>query len=113
MRARPVPIERLRDDLPPGLGSLVLRCMNPDPRLRVADAQALLDEIDALAIAPWTHEEALRWWKERAAAVIGARGPAGARGASPRAITVDTARLSRSPEVRAARAQSTTVKSAG
>ncbi|HTJ43449.1 MAG TPA: CHASE domain-containing protein, partial [Kofleriaceae bacterium] len=72
MKARPVPIERLRTDLPAGLGSLVLRCMNPDPRLRIASAQALLDEIAALAIAPWTQAEAERWWKERAPSVLAA-----------------------------------------
>jgi serine/threonine protein kinase/CHASE1-domain containing sensor protein len=95
--ARPVPIERVRDDLPDGLGSLVLRCMNPDPRLRVASAAALLDEIAALAVPRWTQDEAQRWWRERGPAVLAARQAAAAAQAAgtatPQVITVDTARL--------------------
>ncbi|HTJ44720.1 MAG TPA: hypothetical protein VL463_21590, partial [Kofleriaceae bacterium] len=75
--------------------------------LRIASAQALLDEIAALAIAPWTQAEAERWWKERAPSVLAAHRAAVAKHVAPPAITVDTARLDQMPEVRAARAPKT------
>ncbi len=69
IRHRPAPLDRLRGDLPEGLAPLIMRCMNPDPTLRVVSAQALLDEIEPIVAPTWTRAEAEAWWKDRAPAI--------------------------------------------
>jgi serine/threonine-protein kinase len=48
--------------LPPALDALVMRCLAPEPAQRPADGAALLAELDALGLPPWTLEEAKECW---------------------------------------------------
>jgi len=50
--------------LPAKLEMLVLDCLQKDPNLRPASAEALRDRLSACDdVAPWAAEEARRWWR--------------------------------------------------
>jgi serine/threonine-protein kinase len=53
------------DTIDPGFEALILRCLAKDPGDRPRDGAALADEIERLALAGWTAEDAHAWWRER------------------------------------------------
>jgi serine/threonine-protein kinase len=75
------PAERLGQEVPEGLSTLLLACLEKDPARRPSFAGAFLESLDALrGIPPWTSEEARGWWSERGPRVV-ARVRAEAKGA--------------------------------
>jgi serine/threonine-protein kinase len=95
------PSERSTRPIPPGLDELILRCLMKDPDRRPASALELSRLLQGVAGAGvWEREQAERWWKERAPAVIGAARTRHGKGSSPgpRTIAVDPDR--RTPAAR-------------
>jgi serine/threonine-protein kinase len=60
------PSERLGAPPPPELDDFVMRCMSWDPRQRFPDGQAMLEALQRVPGTPWSREDALAWWGERA-----------------------------------------------
>jgi len=58
----PTPLRTWRADLPDGLEEVVMRCLEPEPAKRYADA-AQLDRALARFAGNWTEDDAAQWWK--------------------------------------------------
>ncbi len=61
----PPPSARLGMSLPAGLDAVIMRCLAKDPDDRPSSAPELRAELLALAVPPWTTEDAATWWAER------------------------------------------------
>jgi serine/threonine-protein kinase len=60
------PSTRLGRFLPAKLESVVLECLEKDPRRRPQSAKALMDRLEACDdVEPWAVEEARKWWRAR------------------------------------------------
>jgi len=51
VRCRPVPLTKLRPDVPPGLGRAVMKCLHREPRKRWSNAADLAEHLGALMAA--------------------------------------------------------------
>ena len=51
--------------VPETLSRLILRCLSKDPTDRFQSAQALRTALEDCGVAPWTEQDAQRWWDER------------------------------------------------
>jgi eukaryotic-like serine/threonine-protein kinase len=102
LHSTPVPpSERSTRPIPQALDELILRCLMKDPERRPASALELSRLLHGVAGAGvWEREQAERWWKERAPAVIGAARTRHGKGSAPgpRTIAVDLDR--RTPAAR-------------
>jgi eukaryotic-like serine/threonine-protein kinase len=59
LRERPEPPSTVRDGIDPGLDSIVLRCLEKEPEMRYASANALVEDLDRwLSGAPFTASRA-------------------------------------------------------
>jgi eukaryotic-like serine/threonine-protein kinase len=75
------------------LDALILSCLAKAPEERPTSAAALKHALDLLAVqAPFDHELARRWWKERAPALRAARTP---NAPAPRAMAMTVALAAR------------------
>ena len=62
--------QRLGQAIDAGLERLVMRCLAKDPQDRPADAQALLEELVACEIRPWSWADSKAWWRKRDASHV-------------------------------------------
>ena len=81
--AVPVPLLQLRPSMSPALAALIMRCLEKRPEDRFADAPALLQALEQVAMVPATSGDLDRpsrviWWRRArwAAVVLGAGGVA-------------------------------------
>jgi hypothetical protein len=58
----PTPLRTWRTNLPDGLEEVVMRCLEPEPAKRYADA-AQLDRALARYAGSWTEDDAADWWR--------------------------------------------------
>jgi hypothetical protein len=58
------PAARLGHDLPRELCAPILRCLEKKPQQRPESAAVLRRQLESLAMAPWTQDDAERWWRE-------------------------------------------------
>jgi serine/threonine-protein kinase len=65
LHTEPRPLLGLVPDVPDSLERLVLRCVAKDPGDRPPTIDAVLHAMQEIAVAPWTKEDARRWWEER------------------------------------------------
>jgi eukaryotic-like serine/threonine-protein kinase len=96
LHATPEPMAKhLGRSVPADLEALVLRCLAKDPDDRPASAGALEKALAACSgAAPWSADDADRWWSERAPAVRAAlaarrRGGGSPPDSGPRTLAVD------------------------
>lgn len=71
------------------LGSLIGECLAKAVDARPADAGALLERLEALAVPPWTARDAQAWWSENGEAVRARRAAACTRASSSKTLDVD------------------------
>jgi serine/threonine protein kinase len=76
------PSQRRATPLSPRLEQVVLDCLAKDREQRPASAAALVEQLLACDVAPWSDQDARRWWKERGSVLRAARGAENANGAS-------------------------------
>jgi serine/threonine-protein kinase len=84
------PSTRLGKPIPSSLEAVLLACLEKAPTNRPRDAAALLALLDACTdLAPWSTDDARRWWQERGTR---AQGPSDLnREQSPIGLTLDVA----------------------
>lgn len=70
-------------DVPKGLEAAIMACLAKNPEDRPGSAAALRETIEALELAPWTAEQAARWWRERGHDVTRARSESAERHTRP------------------------------
>jgi serine/threonine-protein kinase len=56
------PSTRTELPIPSDLEAIVLSCLDKDPARRPATAGHLAESLAAVNVAPWTDEQARRWW---------------------------------------------------
>jgi eukaryotic-like serine/threonine-protein kinase len=92
-QAPQLPSERLGRDLPAALERLLLRCLAKSPDERPASASELARALGSCpGVWSWSEEDASRWWRARAPAVLEAcarRRDAEATGPDEEAVAVD------------------------
>jgi hypothetical protein len=49
--------------IPPDLERLVMLCLGKKAASRPADARAVIEQLDACGITPWTDRAANTWWE--------------------------------------------------
>jgi hypothetical protein len=71
VKQAPEPLsQRLGRPVDVALEALVMRCLAKDPQERPADAHALLEELAACEIRPWSWMESRAWWRKREASRV-------------------------------------------
>ncbi|MET0388844.1 MAG: serine/threonine-protein kinase [Polyangiales bacterium] len=64
LHTAPEPLStRTSQVIPSELEALVLDCLAKDPSARPASAEAMATRLQRMAAAPWTREDAKRWWQ--------------------------------------------------
>jgi tRNA A-37 threonylcarbamoyl transferase component Bud32 len=56
------PSQRTELAIPPALEQLILECLAKDPAARPQTTDELARRLDAVGVAPWTAEDARKWW---------------------------------------------------
>jgi predicted Ser/Thr protein kinase len=102
LHSTPVPpSERTTRPVPAALDELILRCLAKDPERRPGSALELASLLKAIPGAGvWEREQADRWWRERAPAVIAAAKQRGGGGSSPGPLTIAVDLERRTPAAR-------------
>ena len=60
------PSSRLGHSIGEDLESVIMRCLQKDPKDRPGSARELAGELAACRVPPWTDHEATEWWDEAA-----------------------------------------------
>jgi serine/threonine-protein kinase len=59
----PIPLSEASPlEIPAGLETLIMACLEKDPAKRPASGQELADALDQLVVARWTRADAEAWW---------------------------------------------------
>lgn len=66
---------RVKTPVPPALEAVILSCLEKDPARRPESAQELARRLAACGVAPWTDDDARRWWDEHRPAPAPAPAP--------------------------------------
>jgi serine/threonine-protein kinase len=83
------PSEVLGRPVPASLEALILRCLAKEPSHRPPDARSFIEHLDACdGIAPWTRENAERWWQESGVEIQRRKKLGGERTVAARTIDV-------------------------
>ena len=78
VRTAPTPPSRKASQpIPPALEEVVLSCLQKSPGDRPQSARDLARRLEALKLAPWTREDAARWWGGISSAEKDESAPAG------------------------------------
>jgi len=56
------PSSRMETPVPAALDALILDCLAKDPAARPQTTDEVVARLDAIAVVPWTHADARRWW---------------------------------------------------
>lgn len=60
----PAPLENYREDMPPELEAIILRCLAKSPADRYPNVESLASALNVCGgIKPWTEEAAAAWWQ--------------------------------------------------